>query len=355
MIDPVQVNVEYGARGSVADTLLANNLDLNSLRMFRGNDGRTYQSVNNGGNPGVQVVANAEATLRKNEWELLDGAIIRAAREELRVWNDLMSGGLRQSIPNGMAKSIYQYETMSDSQGAQMSMDGLAEAENFRPQYELRGLPLPIIHCDFSISLRQLEQSRNGSTPIDTTNAEQCGRRIAEEVEKLTLGVRDAYSFNQQSVYGYTNFPERLTGDITLPSEGGWEPATTVNEVLDMRQQAKSANHNGPYVLYHGSGWDVALDEDYSAAKGSNTLRERLMKIDRITDIRSADFMPENDMVLVQMTSNVVRGVVGQDIITLQWDSDGGLKKNFKVLAILVPQLRSDHYGNTGIVHRSPV
>jgi len=55
----------------------------------------------------------------------------------------------------------------------------------------------------------------------------------------------------------------------------------------------------------------------------------------------------------VQQTSDVIREVVGMDITTVQWEEEGGMRLNFKVMAILVPQLRADFNGNTGIVHGS--
>ena len=98
---------------------------------------------------------------------------------------------------------------------------------------------------------------------------------------------------------------------------------------------------------------DTYLDDDYSTAKSDLTLRERLKKISDIQDVRTLDYLSTSDyvMVLVQMTSDVVRQVVGMDITTLQWESKGGMQINFKVIAILVPQIRADQNSNTGIVH----
>jgi len=56
---------------------------------------------------------------------------------------------------------------------------------------------------------------------------------------------------------------------------------------------------------------------------------------------------------IIQMTSDVVREVIGMDITTVEWDTIGGLQKNFKVMAILVPQLRCDQNDQSGIVHVS--
>jgi hypothetical protein len=55
-------------------------------------------------------------------------------------------------------------------------------------------------------------------------------------------------------------------------------------------------------------------------------------------------------MVMVQMTPDVARAVNGMDITTVQWESQGGMRLNFKVMCIQVPQLRADYYGNCGIL-----
>ena len=56
-------------------------------------------------------------------------------------------------------------------------------------------------------------------------------------------------------------------------------------------------------------------------------------------------------MIMVQMTPDVARAVNGMDITTVQWESVGGMRLNFKVMAIQVPQLRADYDGRCGIVH----
>ena len=63
--------------------------------------------------------------------------------------------------------------------------------------------------------------------------------------------------------------------------------------------------------------------------------------------------LTDDNVIMVQMTSDVVRLVVGLSITTVEWDSDGGLTKNFKVMAIMVPQIRNDQDGNSGVVHAS--
>jgi len=39
------------------------------------------------------------------------------------------------------------------------------------------------------------------------------------------------------------------------------------------------------------------------------------------------------------------------ELTTVQWESNGGMKLNFKVMAIQVPYIKSTSDGVTGIVH----
>mgnify|MGYP000023505374 CR=1 FL=1 len=93
------------------------------------------------------------------------------------------------------------------------------------------------------------------------------------------------------------------------------------------------------------------MDDDYSAAKGDNTLRDRIGKIQGVGRPMTLDFLSGYQIILCQRSADVARGVVGMDITTVQWPSNGGMQVNFKVMAIMVPQLRHDYYNRTGIVH----
>lgn len=339
------------ASGDVATLLMANNMDTGALRPWRGNDGKNYITVNQGGQP-VNLVTNAPATLRKDDWIELDRAIIKAAKPRLNVVADLRKAGLQLTLNNGMGKTVLEHEAQSDIGAATISMDGIRQGENDRPQFDLRSLPLPIIHKDFAFSARQVMVSRNSGSPLDVTTAELAARRVAEEVEKLALGISSTYSYGGGTVYGFLNFPQRLTKTLTAPT--GSNANVTVTEVLDMRKKSMDNNYFGPWILYYSPAWAPYIDGDYDTAnRTAATLRERLMKIDGITQIKMADYLTGTTLLLIQQTSDVARIVVGMDITTVQWESKGGMQLNFKVMTIMVPQLRSDYGSQTGIVHGS--
>lgn len=358
MDTPVQTDYVYNGQvsGNVAGTLLQNNFDVAALRPYVGGDGRTYVTRNTAGGPVAQPVTNAPATLLRLEWTLLDEVVVRAALPRLRAVADLRGRGLQFTIPNGMAKTVLQTQSQSDINGASISMDGLADSIADRPQYNLANLPLPIIHKDFSFPARQIAVSRTGGMPLDLSTAELAARKVAEGAEQLLLGVTSTYAYGGGTIYGYTNFPSRMTFALSSPLASSWVPRTLVNNILSMRLLSQQHFHYGPWVLYTSLAWDAYLDNDLNATNQNSsniTLRDRIRRIEGIEDVVTLDYLNGYDMVLVQMTTDVAREVVGMDITTVQWETHGGMELHFKVMCILVPQIRADSNGNTGIVHGS--
>ncbi|MFA5056512.1 MAG: major capsid protein [Opitutaceae bacterium] len=302
-------------------------------------------------------------SLRKQEWIELDRVVLRAARQRLKAWSDLAAANTFGGF-NGMAKMILEHETMSDPGEAVVDMDGLTEGRTDSPKYQLEGLPLPITHSDFQFSSRRMAVSRNSGTPLDTTMAEAAGRRVAEMIEKTLIGVETGVTYgkasdysNAPTVFGYTNHPDRvIKTDVTVPT--GANPDKTVTDFLAIIKLMADKKFYGPFMVYHSPDWAQYLDNDYyvlstsGATAPTQTLRQRLRAIEGIQDVRQLDFLSDTfTLIFVQMTSDVARAVNGMDITTVQWESKGGMQLNFKVMAIQVPQLRSDYNGNCGICH----
>jgi len=281
-------------------------------------------------NYGVDCPVFNATSLRKEEWLHLDTVVLKAARQRLRAWADLAGSNTFGGF-NGMAKMIL------------------------------------LTHSGFWFSRRRLAVSRNSGTPLDTTMAEAAGRRVAEMIEQTTIGTETGVTYGGASTHvggygrtskveGYLTFTDRLQKtDLTTPT--GSNPEATVQDFLEARDQLYDARYYGPYMVYHSTDWDQYLDNDYARLGGNNanmTLRDRLRRIEGIVDVRRLDFLTDDDnpftFIFVQMTSDVARAVVGLDMTTVQWESVGGMRLDFKVMTISVPQLRSDFEGRTGIL-----
>jgi hypothetical protein len=111
----------------------------------------------------------------------------------------------------------------------------------------------------------------------------------------------------------------------------------------------------GPFRLYFSTDWFKYMSRVYSVSGGNTpgeTLISMIRKVPGITSVDELEFLTSTfTFILVQATSDVARAVNGMDITTLQWPSVGGLRSNFKIMCIHVPQLRSTYSSLTGILH----
>ena len=339
-----------GLSGDSADKLVASGFDVGVLKPFRGRDGRSYITRTVNGKQKT-MVTNAPAALPRDAWIAFDNAVVRAITERLRAYADIRARGLTYDLPNGMGHTMLQYQTAGDISRATISMDGMRRSESDRPYFDIGNLPLPIIHKDFDFSAREIAVSQNGQFPLDTFTAELAAQKVAEEIERLTIGTAGSVNYGGGTIYGYINFPNRAT-KIDMPVPDGTNGDAVLNAILALRQLLIDDGHPGPYMMYVNSQWSQWLDTDFKA--GSDiTLRQRILALDDIEEIRVLDLLPatQHHVLLVEMQSQTVRAVNGLEVQTVQWDSLGGMRKHFKVMAIQVPQLRADTAGNSGIAH----
>ena len=317
---------ELGGQG-VAAKLLKNSMDVDCLR--------------------------TNETLLHEEWLAIDKAVIKAAQLRQVGVGDLRSRGLIYTIPNGLSKTVLGYQDMSDIDGASVSMDGITRGERDRPEYDLNYLPLPIIHKDFSFTAREIAESRNGSQPLDTTMAGMASEKVTEKVEEWLFLGSGSFTYGGGTIYGYIDAPQRNTSTLGT----SWSTDTAANilaDVITLKQDLIDARHHGPYLIYIPTAYETKMDTDYDVAGSSLlTIRERILKISSIQDIRVSDQLTNDNVIMVQMTPNVVRLVEGLPLTTVQWDSEGGMKLNFKVMTIQVPQIRNDQQLRSGINHMS--
>jgi len=327
--------------------------------------GRSFWSGSSGRWAGEQLLKAAAAgreitpaelrtldTLRKDEWIEFDEALVAEGVIRLRGVADLIAAGLTRPVANGLGKTIFQYEKVTDMNPAAVSLDGMAKTEGDRQEFQINSLPLPITHKDFFLNLRTLIASRNRGESLDTTQARTAGRLVAEATEAMLFV--GGPTFGGFGIYGYTTHPDRNTGTFEATGDSwanaGKTGAQILEDVLAMIGAAEGDRYFGPYMLYIPSGFSTKIEEDFKA-NSDKTIRQRLLEVDRIQGVKVCDQMPANEAVLVQMTSDVTALVQGEPLQTIQWDIEGGFQINFKAFTIQVPLIRSDDQGRSGVVH----
>jgi hypothetical protein len=295
-------------------------------------------------------VLRTNATLRRDEWKFFDEQIIEEATLRYRAVADLIGAGLTKNIPGAMGKTVYEYETVGDMNPAIVSLDGMVTSENDRVEFGNAGLPIPLTHKDFFVNLRTLAASRSRGEGLDATYARVSTRKVVEETERMLIN--GGKVFGGLTIYGYLTHPSRNT--LGFGTNGNWSQVakTGENMVADVQSMIAAATADrfyGPYWLYVSSDTAPKLGNDYKAAT-STTIRQRILELENISDIRSSDMIPANTNILVQATQDVVMMLIGEDIQTIQWDVQGGFGVQFKVFQIMVPLVRADYSGRSGIV-----
>lgn len=353
--------------GSVASILLSNNMDPRLLRpYFIGDDFRqpyvTQNRMVNNAMTAVSVpINNTNTVLRDRDWMAIDKKVQDVALPAARLIRDYRSAGLTYDYGFGMGKSILMTERQTDIGRAQLSMSPTVRTPNERRELDKVFLPLPLSHKEFFYDIREIREFQSGQSRLDLSHAADAARVVVEECERLFLGTLPAYRFAGAYAYGLTNFPQRLTATLTCPldTEGdptvGWTGKVLVSEIMGMCAQSRNNYWRGPWKLYYSPAWDEVLDADYSDTKGENTLRERILKIKGLQSMEALEFFGNDTwkMVLVMQDERVARLVMGMDVTTIQYEVMGGMEVHFKVMAIMVPQLRCDIEGKTGVVDGS--
>lgn len=335
IVKPTEAKVEVigggGSIGPVGQMLLANHMNINAVKQAQ-----------------IERM-KANDLLPYDAWKMIDTAVIMAYQQRLVGVADLLARGLVFNIPNGLGVTVLGYQDVSDAEAASMNMDGVNRGRRDRPAYTTNYLPLPIVHSDFSFSMRDIEASRRNNMPLDTTQAELAARKCAEKVETVLFTGASTYTFGGGAIYGYLDEPHNE--DVTLNAHWNDSAATGATILGDTRALKQALINNrcyGPYMLYIPSNFETKLDDDYVSGY-PKSIRQRILEVDGILGVKVADFLTTDYVTLVQMTSDVIRIVSALPITTLQWESGGGMELNFKVMTIQVPQTRHDQDGRCGI------
>jgi uncharacterized linocin/CFP29 family protein len=312
------------AIGDVATRLLASSFNVAALRTCR--------------------------VLRREEWILFDQTVVEIARQRLVAVGELVSRGLTFNLPNALGTTRLEWERISDMTPAEISMSGIKEGEADRVAFDLSSLPIPIIHKDFHINIRALETSRRFGQPLDTTMAALATRKVAEQAETILFNGLTVSSTNGV-IYGYLNAPNANTGSLTA----AWDAGTTTGanilaDVLAMVEALQVDHMWGPYGLYVPQDYWIKLVDDFKA-NSDRTILERIMAIPGIAFVQPTEGISStlDTVVMFQLTSDVVRMIMGMQPTLIEWESHGGLVTNFKVMAIMVPNFRNDYEGQSGV------
>lgn len=296
---------------------------------------------------------------------LIDRAVVEVGLERLVFAADLLAENLVYSLPDPLSVTQLEWDQESKTGTAQRTMSPSARAENQLVDRKHNRLPIYLTCDDFSLGVRTLKMSERVGTPLDVTMIKQATRRVNESIEDAALFGATTIDGQTLTVNTYTA-PGLLTAPNanTLTLSQDWTSTTNtvgttgpnmINDVLAMITKLQAAKKFGPYNLYIGTNAGNLIEGDFKV-NTTDTIRERLERIQaggRTLNIRVADRMPNastgQQIAMCQMTDDVVQIVNGQAPTVIPWTSLDGFTFYWLVMAIMIPRVRSDYDGNSGV------
>lgn len=288
---------------------------------------------------------------------MLDKVPVKVGLQRLSFVKELLARNLTTPISDPLGVTQLEWNSINKVAAAQRTMSPAARGENKMPIMLPNRLPIYLTTDRFEIDIRTLKMSQRIGMPLDTTLAEMCFRSVNEAFEDAAINGATTLDGQNLQVAGYTapgllNAPNAEAKVLTLAAWSTVPVGLTVyNETQAMVQQLKANKKFGPYALVVGTVVAGALDADYDATSGSRglSIRERILKIEGLQSIITADLMPATKVALAQMTSDVVDLVVGQMPTIIPWTSLDGFMINNLIMGIMIPRFRSDQNGDSGI------
>jgi len=287
---------------------------------------------------------------------MVDKAVVEVGMERLTFVADILAAGLTYPLSDPLSVTQVEWESVNKVGMAQRTMSPSARGENQMPKRTINRVPIYLTTDDFSLGIRTLKMSQRVGQPLDTSLIKGATRNVNEAIEDAAINGATTLDGEPLVVGGYDapgllNAPNAEAQALTLAA---WTTApvgaTIVLETLTMIAKLQANKKYGPYNMYVSTVIGNALDQDYSALNpGAQTIRERLIKLDALKSIKVADMMPNLKVALVQMTSDVIEMINGQPPVVIPWTSLDGFTLFWLVMAIMVPRVRSDYDGNSGI------
>lgn len=303
----------------------------------------------------------ALAPLPEKAQVLIDKAVVEVGLQRLTLAKYILSKPeLVFNLTDPLSVTQLEWYTRNRTGAAQRTMSPSSRTENKLPIMLPYRLPIYLTLDGFQLDIRTLKMSERVGMPLDVTEVGSCVRSDNEAIEDALINGATTLDGQALADAGYTapgilNATNANTQTLTAAA---WTLATVVGSTIFAEVEAMITKLQidlkfGPYVLVVGTQIGNVLDADYTSGQAgqsiSITIRERLLKIPTISEILVADMMPATKVALIQMTPDVIQMVNGQSPTVIPWTSLDGFTFHNLVMAIMVPWVKSDASGNSGI------
>ncbi len=301
----------------------------------------------------LDLLTNADGTVRHEDFLTIRDRLVEIRERELNGIADLRAAGLTFNEP--ITSQIVGFENHNDFPDAERDMNPNAYQNNdsvFSESY----VPCPIMHQSFDVIWRQQGFDYKRSVGLERT-----ARKVLESAEDLLFnGDADiVVNFNGTNfpIYGYTTHPNRGLGTIS-----DWTDEANASQIVKELIQnisemwaEQGGIRNGSVMVYVANDIWNNFQNDYKSDYPSKPILDRMRDVVQVMDVKPAEKLAAGEVVLVEMDSRTIELCIEADLTVVPHTKTAPFEpQTFTTYAAMVPQIKVDGNGQTGIRHLTP-
>jgi len=301
-----------------------------------------------------KLLANADGTVRHEDFLTIRDMITRVRRRALNGITDLMDNGL--SFTADIGEQLVGFENVNEFQEARQDMNPNSYQNNdtvFTEDY----VPNPITHQSFEIPFRQQGFDYKRSLGMEES-VRQCAERLEDTLFNGNSDI--AVTFNGQAfpIYGYTTHPDRgvnTISDWTVEANRDAIVPEFIREIGNMWSEQGGLENDSVCVYVGNDIWNVLQNDYNSSFPTQDTILQRMMKVAQCAMVKPAEKLAANQVVLVEMRRRTIELAVASDLISVPHLKVSPVAPQvMTTYAAMVQQIKVDAKGNTGIRQLTP-
>lgn len=294
------------------------------------------------------------SALRKDEWEELDRAVVAASVPPLAIVSALVARGLTRTL-GSLGTMSAQYNQASEMTAATANLRGHSSVEKDLVDFNLVGVPVPVIFKEFELDARALASSRQMGEGIDVTNAAAAARVVAEKIEDMMINGDANINLLGGTIYGLTTHPNRVTNTATGFGGGAWTTNTNVTGTIAGMISALQANaYYGPYGIFAApAAFNNAALTFFTDGSGDSP-RDRVLRMANVAFFEQSPQLAAGVVLVIDLSSDVVQVATLPGFFPItnrEWTTGDGMLLSFKAMAVYTPIVKAAYGGKSGIAH----
>lgn len=296
------------------------------------------------------MVGNA-LPVPRDVWGEWDRQAVQIHRSKLAVFDDLAASVAK---PMNLGKLVTFFQTISDSGSANVSLDGRNQTRKDKPTFDYHGTALPIIDDGYGFGWREMMAGGSEGYDLPSGGRINSNRKVAEKLEDIALNGDASIKIGDAGMFGLRNHPKRRTRQtgVTLNGATGAQWLEQVNATTGLLYAANV--YDAPTLYVNITDWKYARETDYAAAKGSNTIAERILQ-SGIENVVPSSSVPANEILAVVKRRDMIEVLNGMPISNIPLMRHNPTDDyNFIAMAAASIQIKFDAEDQCGVAHSAP-